>query len=231
MITNKADDRQVVIHLRRVAAGEGEHEKYGLKVIDAQTGDTIEEIVPDNSKGASISLLKYGRIDNRLMDDVTSMVNDIPPAKLRAIYTQVDQSHKMVIEIIAKAEDPENLNEAENEKMASIMEALGNDILCIVSRRNKCSDPDDAGDLDDTKLDAMRSIVADVVMNMTNGAGEQDAGSIALMVFNDLKKIEAAGGIAKSNPGLAALLMLAVAAGIPIDEIKKDFEDAMRESE
>lgn len=236
MITNKADDRQVVIHLRRVAAGEGEHEKYGLKVIDAQTGDTIEEVIPDGGKGASISLLsilllKYGKIDNRLMDDVTRMVNEIPLAKLRAIYTQVDQSHKMVVEIIAKAEDPENLNEAENEKMASIMEALGNDILCIVSRRNKCSDPDDAGDLDDTKLDAMRSIVADVVMNMTNGAGKQDAGSIALMIFNELKKIEATRGIAKSNPGLAALLMLAIAAGVPIDEIKKDFEDAMRESE
>lgn len=230
MITNKADDRQVVIHLRRVAAGEGEHEKYGLKVIDAQTGDTIEEVIPDGGKGTSISLLKYGKIDNRLMDDVTNMVNEIPPAKLRAIYLQVEQTHQIVIEIIAKAKDPENLDEAENERMASIMETLGNDILCIVSRRNKCSDPEDTGDLDETRLDAMRSIVADIVMNMTNGAGEQDAGSIALMVFNDLKKIEAAGGIARSNPGLAALMMLAMTAGIPIDEIKKDFEDAMNES-
>lgn len=230
MITNKADDRQVVIHLRRVAAGEGEHEKYGMKIVNAATGELIEEIIPDSGKGASISLLKYANIENRLMDDVTAMVNELPLAKLRAIYTQVEQAHRMTIEIISGAKDPENLDDAENEKMVGIMETLGWDILCIVSRRNKCSEPDDAGDLDETKLDAMRSIVADIVMNMTNGAGEHDAGSIALMVFNDLKKIEAAGGIAKNNPGLAALLMLAMAAGIPVDELKKDFEEAVRRS-
>lgn len=230
MITNKADDRQVVIHLRRVAAGEGEHEKYGLKIVDAVTDELIEEIIPDSGKGSAISLLKYANIENRLMDDVTNMVNELPLAKLRAIYTQVEQAHQMTIEIIGGAKDPENLDDAENEKMVGIMEALGHDVLCIVSRRNKCGEPDDAGDLDDTKLDAVRSIVADIVMNMTNGAGEQDAGSIALMVFNDLKKIEAAGGIAKANPGLAALLMLAMAAGIPVDELKKDFEEAMRGS-
>jgi hypothetical protein len=227
MITNKADDRQVVIHLRRVAAGEGEHEKYGLKIVDAATGTLIEEVIPDGDKGAPVLLLKYGKIDNRLMDDVTSMVNEIPLAKLRAIYTQTEQAHQMAVEIVSGAKDPENLDEAENGKLAGVMKTLGNDILCIVSRRNKCSDPDDAGDLDETRLDAMRSIVADIVMNMINGASESDAGSIALTVFNDLRKIEAAGGVMKANPGLAALVMLAMAAGVPLDEIKKGFDEAV----
>lgn len=231
MITNESDDRKVVIHLRRVAAGEGEHEKYGLKIVDAQTGVTVEEIIPGTERGTLITLLKYGNIENRLMTDVTNMVNELPPAKLRAIYTQVEQAHTMAIMVISGMEDKENPNDAENEKMTDLFTALGNDILNIVARRNKCSEPDDAGGLNEPTLDAMRTIVADIVMNMTNGANESEAGSIALTVFNDLKKMEAAGGIAKSNPGLTALLMLAVAAGIPIDEIKKDFEDAMRESE
>lgn len=221
MIEHNAQQRPVVVHLRRVAAEEGMPEKYGIKITYIDTQETAEEIVPEvNSTGACLALLKYGNIDNQVMADVTAMVNTLPEAKLHAVRLQTEQAHKLCMELMDKAADPANLTPAEDEELGDIITGLGHDILCIVSRRNKCEEVREEERWEENRLDMVRSIVADVVMNRINGANDGDTGKIALTCYMDSTGVQrkAAEAVMMKHPMLAILALAAMESGMSPEE-------------
>lgn len=235
MLTAKSDQRALAAHLRRVAAEEGEPEKYGIKIIEIETNRTVDEIIPEEgTTGSCLGLLKYGNLKIAVMDDITDLVNNLPEAKLHAVLLQTEQAHQQCIALMEKAADPSNLTPAEDEELASIISSLGRDILLIVSRRNKCAEVREEERWDEKKLDFVRSFVGDIVMNRVNGANDHDAGKIALNCFMEYNRLGGAKGavekFAKEHPMLAALAMLAMASGIPPEEFAKMVDEAERQA-
>lgn len=232
MIDHNAQQRPVVVHLRRVAAEEGMPEKYGIKITYIDTQETAEEIVPEvNSTGACLVLLKYGNIDNQVMADVTAMVNTLPEAKLHAVWLQTEQAHKLCMELMDKAADPANPTPAEDEQLADIISTLGHDILCIVSRRNKCEEVREEERWEENKLDMVRSIVADIVMNRINGANDADTGKVALTCYMDSTGIQrkAAEAIMMKHPMIALLALAAMESGMSPEEFASLLKEPEKE--
>lgn len=235
MLTAKSDQRALAAHLRRMAAEEGEPEKYGIKIVEIESGRTVDEIIPEEgTTGSCLGLLKYGNLKIAVMDDITDLVNNLPEAKLRAIFLQVEQGHKLCCDLLASVEDVEHLTPAEEEKLAEIITDLGRDILLVVSRRNKCTEVREEERWDEKKLDLVRSLVGDIIMNRVNGATDHDAGKVALncyMEYNSLNRGRAAAEkFAKEHPMLAAIAMAAMAMGIPPEEFAKMVDEAEREA-
>lgn len=232
MIEHNAQQRPVVVHLRRVAAEEGMPEKYGIKITYIDTQETAEEIVPEvNSTGACLALLKYGNIDNQVMADVTAMVNTLPEAKLHAVWLQTEQAHNLCMELMDKAADPANLTPAEDEQLGEIIASLGHDILCIVSRRNKCEEVREEERWEENKLDMVRSIVADIVMNRINGANDGDTGKVALTCYMDSTGVQrkAAEAIMMKHPMLAILALAAMESGMSPEEFASLLKEPEKE--
>lgn len=222
-------------HLRRVAAEEGQPEKYGIKIIEIETNETVDEIIPEEgTTGSCLGLLKYGNLKIAVMDDITELVNNLPEAKLHAVLLQTEQAHQLCYDLLGSAEDVEHLTPAEEEKLAEIISALGRDILLIVSRRNKCTEVREEERWDEKKLDFVRSFVGDIIMNRVNGANDHDAGKVALncyMEYNSLNRGRAAAEkFMNEHPLLAGIAMMAMAAGIPPEEFAKMVEEAEREA-
>lgn len=235
MLTAKSDQRALAAHLRRMAAEEGEPEKYGIKIVEIESGRTVDEIIPEEgTTGSCLGLLKYGNLKIAVMDDITELVNNLPEAKLRAIFLQVEQGHKLCCDLLASAEDIENLTPAEEEKLAEIITDLGRDILLVVSRRNKCTEVREEERWDEKKLDLVRSLVGDIIMNRVNGANDHDAGKVALncyMEYNSLNRGRAAAEkFMNEDPLLAAIAMAAMAMGIPPEEFSKLVDEAKEEA-